>query len=363
MSTATPPRGSSAAVAASLVSGVSLRATERTVAVDQTNHSVIVGEQVIVKWLFPPMPNHRTGAQVMQHLSEVGFQQMPTYYGNYEVDGMVLATASEYVPGSTDGWTWCTSDLQDVVDGVGSRESFIQSAAGLGALAANLHCALATDSSAMPATVHKGRLAPWHDHAASLFERSLSVTNLNAQAALATCLPQVEGTIQALSAIKSTTLQAVHGDLHIGQVLRANRRFSLIDFDGNPLALHGTEQSVAPAASDLAALIQSIDHVGRVVVKRHHDDGYPNEETTDRIEEVVSEAIAALLSSYRAGLAEAGRSTLLDERLLGPLRVVQELHEIVYADQYLPRWMYVPIAALPALFQPPTIPSNRQDDQ
>ena len=363
MSTPTPPCGSSAVFAASLVDCVSPNATERTITVDQTNRSVIVGEQVIVKWLLRPMPYDKTGAQVMQHLNEVGFQQMPTFYGIHEDKGLVLATASEYVPGSSDGWTWCTDDLQDVVDGIESRESFIASVAELGTLAADLHCALVSDSSTIPMPIHEGLLAPWHDHAASLLERALAVTDQDAQATLSTCLPQVEAAVQELCAIESTMLQAVHGDLHVGQVLRADGQHFLVDFDGNPLALRGTEQRAAPAASDLAALMQSIDHVGRVAVKRRHDSGLPVDKAANRIEQIVNDAIAALLTNYRSGLAEAGRSALLDDRLLGPLRVLQELHEMVYADLHLPRWMYVPIAALPALFQTSTVLNDPKDDR
>lgn len=51
----------------------------------------------------------------------------------------------------------------------------------------------------------------------------------------------------------------------------------------------------------------------------------------------------------RDELADHGASSLFDERLLRPLRVAQELHELVYAARYLPGWRYVPDHALPAL--------------
>ena len=40
---------------------------------------------------------------------------------------------------------------------------------------------------------------------------------------------------------------------------------------------------------------------------------------------------------------------LYDPALLEAFRLQQVLREIVYAARHLPRWMYVPDAALPAL--------------
>jgi maltokinase len=42
-------------------------------------------------------------------------------------------------------------------------------------------------------------------------------------------------------------------------------------------------------------------------------------------------------------------SELYDQDLLMPFRLQQVLREIIYAARHLPRWMYVPDAALPAL--------------
>ncbi|HYJ61518.1 MAG TPA: aminoglycoside phosphotransferase, partial [Actinomycetota bacterium] len=59
----------------------------------------------------------------------------------------------------------------------------------------------------------------------------------------------------------------------------------------------------------------------------------------------IDDARAAFLDAYR----RASDPALFDERLLRPFEVVQELHEYVYAARYLPRWRYVPDAALPDL--------------
>jgi maltokinase len=91
-------------------------------------------------------------------------------------------------------------------------------------------------------------------------------------------------------------------------------------------------------------MARSIDHVGRIVARRR-----PGAE--DDVARWCREARARFLAAYRAGLGRDG-PRLFDERLLHPLEVAQELHEYVYAARYLPRWVAIPDAALPALLEP-----------
>ena len=64
----------------------------------------------------------------------------------------------------------------------------------------------------------------------------------------------------------------VHGDLHAGQFLRAGDRLLITDFDGNPLADSAERRLPQSPLIDVASMVQSIDHVGRIVVTRRHPD-------------------------------------------------------------------------------------------
>ena len=83
----------------------------------------------------------------------------------------------------------------------------------------------------------------------------------------------------------------------------------------------------------------AIDHVGRVVARRQPSHARAAEHWTERSRE-------AFLASYREALGD--RQALFDERLLHPFEIQQEANEFVYAARYLPRWGYVPDAAMPA---------------
>jgi maltokinase len=55
------------------------------------------------------------------------------------------------------------------------------------------------------------------------------------------------------------------------------------------------------------------------------------------------------LDTYATRLRGLGHIALFDPRPLRALRLVQVMREMIYAAEHLPRWMYVPDAALPAL--------------
>ena len=89
---------------------------------------------------------------------------------------------------------------------------------------------------------------------------------------------------------------------------------------------------------DLAGLLQSIDHVGRIVVKRRHPD------RAEQVERFNSLAVEAALHAYESHHG-------VDREVLHALRVMQELQNYLFAVAHLPRWIYVPDTALPVLLK------------
>jgi len=134
----------------------------------------------------------------------------------------------------------------------------------------------------------------------------------------------------------------IHGDLHMGQVLRAGERMVVIDFDGNPLS-NGEWPVPRPPAVDLASLVQSVDHTVRMTQHRR-----PGRDAA--LDALASGMSRAAIGSYRLRLSSPGADHLLDDALLPTLRAVQELHELVYAVRRLPRWIYAPTLALRGMF-------------
>jgi maltokinase len=302
---------------------------ERPITVDQTNESVVVAEAVVVKWLLPPVPAPHPGLEVLRHLGSRGFTAMPRWLGVEEHDGFVIALATEYVPGARDGWDWYVDDVDCWLQGSVSLELVVGWAARIGSLTARLHRELADlRSGEEPALTYHRRANDSLDDALRVVEGAVGQW-------LRSAAPAIRSALAPLESREQLVVHRIHGDLHAGQFLRAGDRLLVTDFDGNPLS-DGAERHLPQSPLlDVASMVQSIDHVGRIVVKRRH----PGRDVD--VDGFIAAAVDAALAAYGP----------VDEPKLHALRVTQELHELRYACTYLPRWMYVPVAALPALLR------------
>jgi maltokinase len=323
---------------------ISLGGSERGMTVDQSNESVIVGDRAVVK-LFPrTRPGPQPGLDLPAHLSAVGFGEIPAPLGAIVWRGdTLIASVASFVPGARDGWAWYVDDVLDACE----RDDWVAAdahAAVVGGLVARLHRALATPSSVFETpvgTADADRIASWRADADARLAEALALTAGAEGERLRALAPTAATVIASLASIERTPTMRIHGDLHVGQVLRGGDGALYVnDFDGNPLVLDRTVPD-APAR-DVAAMTCAIDHVGRVVARRQPAHVDAAAAWADRSRE-------AFLGAYRAALGD--RRELFDERLLAPFEVAQEAHEFVYATHYLPRWRYVPDAVMPAVLE------------
>lgn len=264
-----------------------LEPADRTVvpvAVDQTNESFIVGGQYVVKLRPEPIADDDVAVVRLGRLRAAGADCSPAFHG---VNGRALVTS--YVAGAADGWTWCVGEARTAL-GVEQVE-----VPGAPVGTTPTHPGWAEALGAVTARMH----------------RALTVD---------------DGLVLA------------HGDYHVGQVLRdPDGRQWVIDFDGNPVLPPEERTAPRPTAYDVAGMLLSLENVGHVV--RHHalrqGVDLPDEPVADWTEQVQAE----FLSAYRV-------DGVVDESLLMPYIDEQIQRELAYADAHLPRWRYVPEAAL-----------------
>lgn len=338
-----PRAGASADVARRHAPELVTDGIERPITVDQTNASVVVDEAVIVKWFRPPVAAaHRV--PVVDHLREVGFSSMPVPFGAERHSGHIVATVSEFVADALDGWDWFVDAMTGCADGLVTRERVVAAAERVGALAARLHVALTTPSTVVPRPVAEVDASLERDRCRTLLAEALaSVTDEHARFVLEGAADRTRRCFDAMPT-GPTPACMLHGDLHLGQFLETpTGRLVVTDFDGNPLVDVAEHGRLRPLAVDVAGLVQSIDHAGRVAQRRRTD-------AAAMLDALTAECVEATLAAHLEGLRAGDRLHLVDERLLGALRVAQELHELVYAARHLPPWSYAPTATLAAIF-------------
>ena len=314
---------------------------ERPIEVDQSNESIVVGGEAVVKRFVWITPGNERPMLLPAHLEAAGFEEMPAPLGHaswLHPHGVApLASIATYLPHARDGWDWYVQLLERSFDG--RSADTVEPAAALGAITARLHVALATPTDVMSAptvAADEHVVAEWRRNAEADLDAALSANDYESSW-LREREERIREELLELRSRETVTIP-IHGDLHVGQFLSWEGGLAVSDLDGDPL---GPGTLPGPPARDVASLLQSLDHVGRIVERRR---GAP-------VAGWIKDASDACLRAYRGELAAHGASSLFDERLLRPLRVAQELHELIYAARYLPEWRYVPDRALPALLE------------
>jgi predicted trehalose synthase len=296
----------------------------------RTHSNVVVGERVVVAWMRRTVDAPHPGSLTLQHLTEHEFMGVPELYGlllwrtpaGHEVP---VATAARYLPRSRDGWGWCT-DLIDVAAGLatspvpvgtppaGTDLSLVELPVRLGRLAAKLHLVLATPSSVDPepaAGADAGDVRDWQRRIRAVLEASGDTADADA----------LDGLADDVASGRSRVLvQRVHGDLHVGRVLRWTRGLSVVGFDAAPAEPYLTgATTLRPAAADIARLLGSLARVAEAAAHRP-------EMPAEAPSAWYRQAREQVLSAYRSALAAEERPDLLDERLLAAFEAAELAH-------------------------------------
>ena len=327
---------------------------EENIAADQTNRSVVVGNIAVVKW-HSILSTSNPAPRILKALKAEGFESTPKLYGllkwidpeNQTRDPFLLVTITEFLPESQDGWEWVVADLTNYLEGAIAFDESISPLMILGEIAARLHIDLAFLGMEDSQTDFS---KDWISGAIQDLNSVLKEVDGDELEHVEARRHQIIRTLESVAGIDRTRLTTVHGDLHVGQFLRhradgptSASRYVVIDFDGNPVIDEAEKLARKPAAFDIASMLQSIDHVGRIVQRKRG--GVADQ----RIEEWIAAAQKHFLTGYSGRLNQSGQANLLDERLLFAFRVRQELREFLYAERHLARWRFVADQALAAL--------------
>lgn len=231
-----------------------------------------------------------------------------------------LGVLSELVPGAEDGFRLaCTL----AADGV----PFGERAEALGRTTAQMHEALRR---ALPVP---GGPAPADRVLATLRERAAAATAAAPQ--LAERAAAVDAVLAQVTEVGPLpALQRVHGDYHLGQVLCSARGWSVLDFEGEPMASAAERTRPDLALRDLAGMLRSLDYAAAV-------GGAPSAHwAADAREHLVAGYVA------EAGPDAAGPGAAT---LLRALELDKALYEVVYEVRNRPTWVHIPLAGVDRL--------------
>ncbi|CAM5274664.1 Maltokinase OS=Streptomyces alboniger OX=132473 GN=CP975_03535 PE=3 SV=1 [Streptomyces alboniger] len=287
---------------------------------EQSNSSLVYGDEFILKLFRRVQPGINPDLEVPGALAGQGCHRVPApvaWFRTTHPQEATLGVLQPYLRDASDGWALALRALA-------TGEDFTVQAHQLGQATAEVHLALA---SAFPTGAHdeSGRTA------AAMTER------LDAAAhcvpALKPFVPGLRGAFGALVACDpGPPAQRIHGDLHLGQVLRAGREWFVIDFEGEPSRPLAERRGVQSPVRDIAGMLRSFDYAAR-----QRRPWRP--EWARRCRE-----------AFCAGYAgRAGWDPRKKHGLLRAYETDRAVYEVLYEARHRPNWLPVPMAAIERL--------------
>ncbi|MGW2565756.1 maltokinase N-terminal cap-like domain-containing protein [Streptomyces sp. NPDC001537] len=292
----------------------------RVLEAEQSNSSLVYGDEFILKVFRRVQPGINPDLEVPGALAGQGCGRVPApvaWFRTTHPQQATLGVLQPFLPDASDGWALA---LQALAAG----DEFTVQARELGRATAEVHLALAA---AFPAGAHDESVRT----AAAMTER------LDAAAhcvpALRPYVPRLRTAFGALVACDpGPPAQRIHGDLHLGQVLRAGRDWFVIDFEGEPSRPLAERRSTQSPVRDIAGMLRSFDYAAR-----QRRPWRP--EWARRCRE-----------AYCAGYAErAGWDPRKKHGLLRAYETDRAVYEVLYEARHRPDWLPVPMAAIERL--------------
>jgi maltose alpha-D-glucosyltransferase/alpha-amylase len=376
----------------SLSRGLNADTPVQTISTEQSNSSVIIGGQVVMKLIRRVEDGLNPDVEVGRFLTEqVRFPHAPAVAGSIEYrrgdgDTAAIAVAQQFVNNEGPGWDYVIDALERVVGEVlahpapeeirldvpvrlvdaAEREPersnplvspHLQWAEILGRRTAQMHLALASDDSddafaPEPFTAVDRRSL--NHGTRSLLRRSLrSAQSMPARSACVDELLSREKEIFARleAAMKIPTKVSkirCHGDYHLGQVLWTGKDWVIIDFEGEPARPISARRLKRPALVDVAGMIRSFHYASKVVGTRTNRDLTlaGGRADTDTLLASWYRAISgAFLRSYLEAAGDAPFLPADREQLVALLDFLvleKAIYEIGYEANNRPDWVDVP---------------------
>ena len=371
---------------------------------EQSNTSILYGDRFILKLFRRQEAGENPDCEIGRYLTEkAGFERIPPFCGSIEYTPSgggkpsTLAMLQGLVANEGDGWKWTIEELdryyemcaplafpENLSGELGSALKlfeytpsqaardcvgmYLDAAATLGRNTAEMHLALASptnDPAFSPepcsADDFQGMLADLRKHASSAFDvlrERMPYLGDDVIEIAASVLSLRRRVLQRLDALGSspdllTQRIRIHGDYHLGQVLRVKTDFVILDFEGEPARPLEFRRSKQNPLKDVAGMVRSFSYAAYASLigytARHPGDSAKLEPWAQLWERSAS---AEFIRAYRqtAGNASFVPASSKDcETLLEIFLLDKVLYELLYEINSRPAWVRIPLMGILSL--------------
>jgi len=324
---------------------------------EQSNTSLVFGDESILKVFRRLSPGPNPDLEVTTALARLGSEQIaePLGYIETSLEGVTtsLAILSHYLRLATDGWTLAATSVRDLYASAGDTAG---DTSGVAAHSGSLHAADAGGDFAgesrrlgiATAAVHADLAAAFgteelgSEEMVELSEQMFRKLDLTVAAVpeLAKHSDMISDAYHQLAKLRGPVpVQRVHGDYHLGQVMRTENGWVVLDFEGEPATPLVQRRALSSPLRDVAGMLRSFDYASRYQLI-----GHPEEAA---LSDVARDWERRNATAFCAGYAEAGGlDPVANQVLLRASQLDKAVYEVLYEARHRPSWLPIPLDSL-----------------
>ncbi len=371
----------------------------RIASAEQSNTSIVYGDRYILKLYRRLQPGENPEVEIARFLTDVAhFDNTPAYLGHLRnSDGATLALLQAFEPNKGDGWEWMQHELTRFYESVancpapatlGEVASFLTDAAA--AVEVGEHAAHSLDAAALlgrrTAEMHLALATPTDDTAFSaeaFTPNDLGADSARIHAQIAAALDAMKRNLghvpsdltervasllgrrkELLNSVHSFATASpyragrrirIHGDYHLGQVLRADSDFLIVDFEGEPARPLEERRRKQSPLRDVAGMLRSFSYAAFAALDLHRQRHPENSSALQAYATAWERAAsAAFLGSYRQAIAADPELMPQPERaqaMLLALLLEKAFYELLYELNNRPTWLRIPLGGVLSLLR------------
>ncbi len=345
----------------------------RHLRVEQSNTSMEVGDALFLKHLRRVETGPSQELEMSDALDAAGFTHLAPMLGRVlwesgDEPPSPLVLVQRFLHNSTEGWALALTSLRDLYANAESAgpgdpaerralvddqdAAFLSESMRLGKVIAEMHLALAagapgTDIATAPLT--EASLNAW----ANSMTRELEQLLARDEPSLDPVRDVRDAVVSRFDQIRGISpgglLTRIHGDLHLGQLLRIDTGWVILDFEGEPDRTPAERRELSSPLRDVAAMLRSFDYAAAAAIVERTP---------------LDSAEADLLRGYGEAWADANRDAFWSAYLEtigsapvlpgpGPSLVLRRafevqkaVYEVGYELGHRPSWVPIPLRFL-----------------